>query len=101
MKWISIACVASPSGTTLVEVSLSEPLTVGGELDKLAANIAIARDMAGVHFYTDYIDSMTMGEEVAIRTLDEAMSAFPYYPTAVRPSVTIPKFLGGHERIGD
>ncbi len=100
IRYKPIACVAAPSGTTLVEVPLSEPLTVGGELDKLAANIAIARNMAGVHFYTDYIDSLTMGEEVAIRTLSEAMSAFLYYPLAVPPSMTMPKFLGGHERIG-
>jgi hypothetical protein len=76
------------------------PLTVGGELDKLAANIAIARNMAGVHFYTDYIDSLTMGEEVAIRTLEESISAFQQYPISVRPSMSIPKFLGGFERVG-
>jgi hypothetical protein len=28
-------------------------LTVGGELDKLAANIAFARNIAGVHWRTD------------------------------------------------
>jgi hypothetical protein len=101
-RYKPVACVAAAGGATLVEVPLSdnEPLTVGGELDKLAANIAIARNMAGVHFYTDYIDSLTMGEEVGIRILNEAMSAFPYYPMAVRPSMTVPKFLGGHERIG-
>ena len=100
-RYKPVACAPSSTGTTLVSVPVSnnEPLTVGGELNKLAANIAIARNMAGVHFYTDYIDSLTMGEEVAIRTLSEAMSAFPYYPMPVRPSMTVPKFLGGHERI--
>ena len=99
-RYKPIACVAAAGGATLVEVPLSEPLTVGGELNKLAANIAIARNMAGVHFYTDYIDSLIMGEEVAILILREAMSGFPYYPMAVHPSMHVSKFLGGHERIG-
>jgi len=103
VRYKPIACISNvaQAGTKLRDVSLSldEPLTVGGELDKLAANIAIARNMAGVHFYTDYIDSLTMGEEVAIQVLREAMSAFPYYPEAVRPSMTVAKFLGGYERI--
>ena len=30
----------------------------------LAANISIGRNMAGVHFYTDYYDSLRMGERL-------------------------------------
>jgi len=101
VRYKPIAFVPTADGSALTDVgtTLKEPLTVGGELNKLAANIAIARNMAGVHFYTDYIDSLAMGEEVAIRTLSEAMSAFPFYPVPVRPTMTVPKFLGGHERI--
>ena len=44
-------------------------LTVGGELNKVAANIAIGRNMAGVHWRTDYSESVTLGEEVAIGIL--------------------------------
>ncbi|MEM7525936.1 MAG: hypothetical protein AAF360_19715, partial [Pseudomonadota bacterium] len=33
-------------------------LTIQGELDKLAANISIGRNMAGVHYYSDYYDSL-------------------------------------------
>jgi hypothetical protein len=99
-RYKPISYVASANGASLTQFNLDEPLTVGDELNKLAANISIARNMAGVHFYTDYIDSLIMGEEVAIRTLSESFSAFPFYPLAVRPNLTIPKFLGGHERIG-
>jgi hypothetical protein len=35
-------------------------LTIQGELDKLAANIAIGRNMAGVHYYSDYYDSLRL-----------------------------------------
>lgn len=46
-------------------------LRLGDELNKLAANISIGRNMAGVHFYSDYIDSLRMGEEIAIGILQE------------------------------
>lgn len=54
-----------------------EALTIEGELNKLAANIAIGRDMAGVHFYTDYYDSLRMGERLAVGILEEQMSTYP------------------------
>ena len=44
-------------------------LTVQGELDKLAANISIGRNFAGVHYYSDYYDSLRMGERVAVGIL--------------------------------
>jgi hypothetical protein len=46
-------------------------LTVQGELDKLAANISIGRDMAGVHYYSDYYDSLRLGERIAVGILLE------------------------------
>jgi hypothetical protein len=44
-------------------------LTVGGELNKLASNIALGRDTAGVHWRTDGEAGMRLGEEVALRLL--------------------------------
>ena len=44
-------------------------LTVGGELNKVAANIAIARNMAGVHWRSDYQQSIYLGERVALHIL--------------------------------
>lgn len=51
-------------------------LTIEGELNKLAANISIGRNMAGVHFYTDYYDSLRMGERVAVGILLEQMATY-------------------------
>ncbi len=45
------------------------PLTVGNELNKLAANIAVGRDHAGVHWRSDYTESLKLGEAVAISVL--------------------------------
>lgn len=68
-----IAYEPDETGSALVDVSasLSRPLTVEGELNKLAANIAVARNWAGVHYYSDYIESYTLGEQVALDVLEE------------------------------
>jgi hypothetical protein len=52
------------------------PLTVGGELNKLAANISLGRNAAGVHYRSDYFESVRLGEEIAIRLLQEQKVLF-------------------------
>ncbi len=59
--------VANDDGLALVPYNGT--LTVGGELNKLAANIAIARDAAGVHWRSDGIEGLKLGEQVAISLL--------------------------------
>jgi len=67
--------VPSADGHTLVPAETGHVLTVQGELDKLAANISIGRNMAGVHYYSDYYDSLRLGERVAVGILlDQAPS---------------------------
>ena len=55
----------------LIECESDKFLTLEGELNKLAANISIGRDMAGVHYFSDYFDSLRMGEEIALGVLEE------------------------------
>lgn len=47
------------------------PLTVGGELDKLATNIGMGRCFAGIHWRSDIEAGLRLGEEVAISVLRE------------------------------
>jgi hypothetical protein len=63
--------VPSPDGQTLLPYTGPDAgsLTVGGELNKMAANIAMARNFAGIHWRTDYASSLGLGEDVAIRML--------------------------------
>jgi hypothetical protein len=63
--------VPNAAGTALVAYTGpdADRLTVGGELDKVAANIAIGRNMAGVHWRTDYSEAVRLGEAVAIGVL--------------------------------
>jgi hypothetical protein len=49
---------------------------VQGELDKLAMNIANARNMAGVHYYTDYYESLRLGERIAVSIIEEHLSLY-------------------------
>jgi len=65
--------VPNANGTALVDyIAPGEPpLNVGGELNKLAANIALGRNAAGVHWRSDYTESVKLGEEIAIRLLQE------------------------------
>ena len=46
-------------------------LTIGGEMNKLAANVAIGRNHAAVHWRHDYADSLPLGEAVAISMLND------------------------------
>lgn len=52
------------------------PLTVGGELNKLAANVAIGRNFAGIHWRSDYAASLRLGEAVAISVLRDQRLTF-------------------------
>lgn len=63
--------VASPDGLSLVPYRGSENLTVGGELNKVAANVALGRNIAGVHWRSDATESLKFGETVAISVLQD------------------------------
>src|SRR5687768_6094488 len=63
--------VPDSTGQVLVPYTGSENLTVGGELNKIAANVALGRNMAGVHWRSDATESMKLGEAVAISILKD------------------------------
>jgi len=44
-------------------------LTLGNEIDKLASNIAFGRDAAGVHYRSDSVQGLLLGEQHAIALL--------------------------------
>ncbi len=66
---------ASRDGRTLKRYRESQ-LSVGGELNKLASNIAIGRNTAGVHYRSDCIAGLVLGETVALRLLSELRSTY-------------------------
>lgn len=63
--------VPSDDGQSLLPYAGSDAgqITVGGELNKLANNVALGRDMAGVHWRSDAEQSLLLGEKVTISIL--------------------------------
>ncbi len=64
-----------PNALNTALVAYSGTLKVGDELNKLASNFAEGRDIAGVHFRSDGVAGLNLGEKVAIALLnDEALT---------------------------
>ena len=51
-------------------------LTVGGELNKIAANVALGRNTAGVHWRSDANESLKLGEQIAIGILRDQRACY-------------------------
>ncbi|HRC85626.1 MAG TPA: vanadium-dependent haloperoxidase [Thermoanaerobaculia bacterium] len=68
--------VVPNGGGTQLQPWSGGPLTVGGELNKLASNVATGRNHAGVHWRTDAAESLKLGEAVAIAILKDHKANF-------------------------
>lgn len=73
---IPVPVVASSNGLSLTPYRGTE-LTVGGELNKLAANISLGRNVAGVHWRSDGIEGLKLGEAVAMKVLAQLRTTYP------------------------
>jgi hypothetical protein len=65
----------SADGLTLVPYQ-GTPLTVGGELNKIASNVAQGRNIAAVHWRTDATEALKLGEDVSISILKDTKSCY-------------------------
>ncbi|NDJ17842.1 vanadium-dependent haloperoxidase [Myxacorys almedinensis] len=63
--------VANDDGTELIPYSGTDAskMTIGGELNKVAANISSGRNASGVHWRTDFTESLKLGEDIAVSIL--------------------------------
>jgi hypothetical protein len=69
-------CVnASSDGKSLVPYQ-GRALTVKSEVEKLAFNIAMGRNFAGIHYRSDATAGIQLGEEVAITILQDLVNTF-------------------------
>jgi hypothetical protein len=71
-------------------------ITLHGELNKLASNVGLARDFVGVHYRSDYINGLLLGETVAVWLLCDiretyAEDFFFEFETFSRKKITIDK----------
>lgn len=62
-------------GTQLIPCDLA--VTVGNELNKLAHNISMGRNFAGIHYRSDAEAGLRLGEQVAISVLQDLILTLP------------------------
>jgi hypothetical protein len=70
--------VPSDDGTQLLPYGGSDAaqMTVGSEADKLASNIGIGRNFAGVHYRSDYQQGLLLGQALAISVLRDQSATY-------------------------
>ncbi|HXU32182.1 MAG TPA: vanadium-dependent haloperoxidase, partial [Thermoanaerobaculia bacterium] len=69
-------------------------LTVGGELNKLASNIGTGRNIAGVHWRSDAVQSFRLGEKIAIAILEDQHAGYNEIRRGFFKGYTFTKFDG-------
>ncbi|SFE63106.1 phosphatase PAP2 family protein [Roseivivax sediminis] len=90
VAYVPVAANAQDPHARLKALEIPCGLTLVGELNKLAWNISNARNIAGVHYYTDYIESLLLGEAITIGILREQMCT---YDPEEKVSMTLPLFV--------
>lgn len=68
---------ASLDGSPPVSVGEDPGLTINGEIDKLASNIAFGRDFAGIHWRSDAEEGIRLGETAALSILRDQGDNYP------------------------
>jgi len=67
----AIPVSVEPNNVNTALVPYIGSLLVGNELNKLATNIGMGRDIAGIHWRTDCLEGMLLGENIAISILED------------------------------
>jgi len=86
--------VPSADGLSLEPYQGGAALTVGGELDKLASNIATGRNLAGVHWRSDALESLLLGEAMAISMLADQRPTYNENRSGFFQGYTFTRFDG-------
>jgi hypothetical protein len=75
---LGVTPMYSPDGIVLQPYTGADvnQITVETELNKMASNIGMARNMAGMHWRSDYTQSLLLGEQVAINYLRDMIHVF-------------------------
>lgn len=69
-------------------------MTIVGEINKLASNVSLGRDFAGVHYRHDGTAGMLSGEEFAISFLQEKIKEYGAYANGMFSGFDLEKFDG-------
>lgn len=88
---------ADTDGAALIQYigSDASSMTISGEIDKLASNVAFGRNWSGIHYRSDAIGGLLLGEEVAIKYMEDVLSTMVENNLdGSVPEVTFRKFDG-------
>ena len=97
---LGLAVVHSVDGDNLVSYPNSTSnMTIVGELNKLASNVALGRDWAGVHYRCDGDCGVALGEEYAISYLVDKAKEYPETYSGEFEGWILEKFDGSLIRI--
>ena len=69
-------------------------ITIIGEINKLASNMALGRDMGGVHYRADGDDGIVLGETFAIKYLQIKLKEYIGLYNGMISSFKLEKFNG-------
>jgi membrane-associated phospholipid phosphatase len=71
--------MASPDGLSLVPYTGVDAaqMTLNGEINKLASNIGISRNISGIHWRVDAEQGMLLGEALALSILSDQSNNYP------------------------
>jgi hypothetical protein len=84
---------ANPTQLIPLPSDEADLLTVGGELNKLAYNIPMGRNFAGIHYRIDGLQGILLGEQVALNYLRDHAR---YYNEQTFTGFSLTKFDGTH-----
>jgi hypothetical protein len=68
---------SDPSGNTLIDytdIISKNNMTINGELNKLATNVVFGRTWAGIHYRSDAIQGILLGEQIAVKYMEDLLS---------------------------
>ena len=90
------ALIADATGDNLISYSGGDAssMTIVGELNKLASNVSLGRDFAGVHFREDGTNGMLVGEEYAISFLQSKIAEYGAQANGMFGGFDLEKFDG-------
>ncbi len=74
--WVIPSPVVADREGLKLEKWIGATLTVGGELNKLASNIALGRNIGGVHWRSDASESLKLGESIALAYMADLSGCF-------------------------
>lgn len=101
LPWVPEAKISSDDGSILENYQEDDrqSMTIVGELNKLASNVAIGRNWAGVHYRCDGDCGMELGQQYAISYLIDKCKEYHESITDMFEGFVLEKFDGSIVRI--